>query len=104
MELTRIDEDYENRMLSFEIDCNDGKGDALPCHQVGEYLAVVKEEHIKASQVFEKNCNTKGYDPSCFILGRFYFTGKGVEQDDKKAESLFGKQANRLIQIDIKVL
>lgn len=29
-------------MLQFEIDCDNGKGDAWACHSVGEFLAVVK--------------------------------------------------------------
>lgn len=40
--LQKIDPDYEERMLQFEIDCDQGKGDAWACHSVGEFLAVVK--------------------------------------------------------------
>lgn len=40
--LQKIDPDYEESMLQFEIDCDQGKGDAWACHSVGEFLAVVK--------------------------------------------------------------
>lgn len=40
--LQKIDPDYEERMLQFEMDCDQGKGDAWACHSVGEFLAVVK--------------------------------------------------------------
>lgn len=40
--LQKIDPEYEKRMLAFEIDCDNGKGDAWACHSVGEFLSVVK--------------------------------------------------------------
>lgn len=57
-------------MLQFEIDCNDGKGNAVACHQVGEFLSVVKNNHEKAAQVFKKNCDEFQHPASCFNLGR----------------------------------
>lgn len=33
-------------MLQFEIDCDNGKGDAWACHSVGEYLSVVKVSSV----------------------------------------------------------
>lgn len=70
--LEKIDADYENRMIAFEINCNDGIGDGMSCHQVGEFLSVVKDDHAKAAKVYEKNCWSKNYGPSCFNLGRFH--------------------------------
>ena len=58
-------------MRTFESDCNDGKGNAVACHQVGEYLSVVKNDFAKAGKIFQTNCNTRGHAPSCFNLGRF---------------------------------
>jgi hypothetical protein len=61
MELKEIDPDYENRMLQFEIDCDNGKGDAWACHSVGEYLAVVKvRRHPLCEQPQEGCLNTEG--------------------------------------------
>lgn len=37
-----IDEEYDTRMVAFEMDCNDGKGAPEACHHVGDYFAVVK--------------------------------------------------------------
>lgn len=59
------------RMRTFESDCNDGKGNAVACHQVGEYLSVVKNDFDKAAKIFGMNCNTRDHAPSCFNLGRF---------------------------------
>lgn len=58
-------------MRTFESDCNDGKGNAVACHQVGEYLSVVKNNFDSAGKIFEMNCNTRDHAPSCFNLGRF---------------------------------
>jgi TPR repeat protein len=91
MELSRVDEAYDEKMVAFEIGCNDGSGDALPCHQVGEYLSLVKDDFERSAKVYAKNCEKKGYAPSCFNLGRLYMTGKGVPQSDKEATGLFHK-------------
>ena len=48
--LQKIDPDYEERMLQFEMDCDKGKGDAWACHSVGEFLAVVKASRVTSSQ------------------------------------------------------
>lgn len=69
--MEEVNEEYENRMLSYEIDCNDGKGDLLSCHRVGEFFAVVKSEFERAAKVYEQNCN-RDYNASCFNLGRLY--------------------------------
>lgn len=58
-------------MRAFESDCNDGKGNAVACHQVGEFLSVVKSDFQKAGKLFEMNCETRKHAPSCFNLGRF---------------------------------
>lgn len=87
--LERVDENYEAKMVAFEVDCNDGTGEPVACHHVGEYMAVVKEEYERAAKVYELNCKNKGYGPSCFNLGKFYVAGKGVPQCDQDAENLF---------------
>jgi len=94
MELNRVDEAYDQKMVAFELDCNDGNGDAMPCHQVGEYLSLVKDDFVRSAKVYAKNCETKGYAPSCFNLGRLHMTGKGVPQSDKIATGLFQKACN----------
>ena len=58
-------------MRAFEADCNDGKGNAVACHQVAEFLSVVKNDFDKAGKVFEMNCRTRNHAPSCFNMGRF---------------------------------
>lgn len=58
-------------MRVFESDCNDGRGNAVACHQVGEFLSVVKSDFRKAGKLFEMNCETRKHAPSCFNLGRF---------------------------------
>lgn len=58
-------------MRVFESDCNDGKGNAVACHQVGEFLSVVKSDFDKSGKLFEMNCRTREHPPSCFNLGRF---------------------------------
>lgn len=88
---TKIDDEYETKMVAFEIDCNDGKGDAMSCHQVGEYFSIVKEEYEKSAKVFETNCKEKNYSPSCYAFGKLVLAGKGVPQDDSKAEVIFDK-------------
>ena len=73
MELDHVDAEYEARMTGFEVDCNDGKGNAMACHQVGEFFSVVKSDHVRAAAVYDKNCNSeKSYAASCFNLGRFF--------------------------------
>ena len=67
-----VDEAYETKMAAFEADCNDGKGEAVACHHVGEFYSVVKEDRKRAAAVYEKNCQEKGYGPSCFNLGRLF--------------------------------
>jgi hypothetical protein len=61
-------------MIAFGINCNDGIGDGMSCHQVGEFLSVVKDDHAGAAKVYEKNCLAKNYGPSCFNLGRLHCT------------------------------
>jgi TPR repeat protein len=87
--LSLVDEDYITRMTGFEIDCNDGKGDPMACHQVGEFLSLVRDDRVRAGKVFEKNCTDQKYSASCFNLAKLYMTGKGVEQSDEKAEDYF---------------
>lgn len=83
-------EDVKKRMVQFQLDCDDGNGNAYACHSVAEFMAVVDKDHAKAAGVLETNCMGKNkYGPSCFKLGRFFLTGQGVEQSDTRAASLF---------------
>ena len=91
MELNLVDDAYETKMAAFESDCNDGKGDPLPCHQTAEFFSVVKEDRERAAKLYERNCREKGYPASCFNLGKLHLAGKGVKQDDQTAERLFTK-------------
>ena len=90
-ELTLVDDAYETKMAAFESDCNDGKGEALPCHQTAEFYSVVKEDRARSAKLYERNCREKGYPASCFNLGKLHLAGKGVPQDDATAEKLFAK-------------
>ena len=84
-----VDEEYITRMTGFEADCNNGKGDPMACHQVGEFFSLVKNDRERAGTVFEKNCTSQKYSASCFNLAKLYLTGKGVVQSDAKAEEFF---------------
>ncbi len=87
-----VDSDYELKMAAFEVDCNDGFGFGTACHHVAEFYSVVKDEHDRAKNVFEKNCHRdkNPYFPSCFNLGKLYLAGRGnVKQDDVKALASF---------------
>ena len=77
-----VDEEYITRMTGFEADCNNGKGDPMACHQVGEFFSLVKNDRERAGTVFEKNCTSQKYSASCFNLAKLYLTGKGVVQSD----------------------
>lgn len=72
--MERVDENYELKMAAFEADCNDGQGEPVACHHVGEFYSVVKDEHNRSAKVYEKNCYGKNYGPSCFNLARLYRT------------------------------
>ena len=72
MNLQPVDEDYENRMISSEIDCNDGKGEALACHNVAEYYWYIKEDYERSKKIFERNCTEKDYAASCYYVGKLY--------------------------------
>ena len=89
--LSRVDEEYETRMAGFEIDCNDGKGEAMACHQVGQYFSVVKDDFERSASVYAKNCESNNYPASCFNYGKMLLAGKGVEQSDEIAQQLFSK-------------
>ena len=67
-----VDEAYDQKMVGFEIDCNDGKGDPIACHHVGEFFSAVKNDKERAAKVYEANCSTKSYSASCFNLARLY--------------------------------
>lgn len=116
--LVEIDPEYEQRMLAFDIDCDNGKGDAWACHSVGEYYAVVKVstaalqesrdwgqikgaihpfpthpvpqgDYNKAGKVYTDNCSKYSHPPSCFNLGRLFLGGRGVPQNDAKSLKCF---------------
>lgn len=90
-QLSLVDEAYETKMAAFESDCYDGKGEAVACHQTGEFYSVVKEDRERAANIYERNCREKGYSASCFNLGKLHLAGKGVKQNDTVAESFFAK-------------
>lgn len=70
--MQEVDPEYEAKMVSFEMDCNDGKGEPAACHFTAEFHAAVKQDYDRAAAIYGKNCREKGYAPSCFSLGRFY--------------------------------
>ena len=72
MPMERVDEEYDTKMVGFEIDCNDGKGSAATCHYTAEFFSAVKQEHHRAAKIYSKNCYERKYDASCFNLGRYY--------------------------------
>eukprot|EP01038_Epipyxis_sp_PR26KG_P008969 gene8969-12098_t len=88
--LSKVDDEYEAKMVAFQIDCQEGKGEPAACHHVGEFFSVVKSDFVKAASIYTLNCE-RGYPASCFNLGKFYLSGRGVTQSDDKAEHLFEK-------------
>jgi hypothetical protein len=48
-ELNLVDELYVTKMTAFEVDCNDGKGEAMACHHVGEFLSLVRDDRKRAA-------------------------------------------------------
>mmetsp|Transcript_1445 Transcript_1445/g.2773 ORF Transcript_1445/g.2773 Transcript_1445/m.2773 type:complete len:228 (-) Transcript_1445:249-932(-) len=91
MNLVRIDEEYEERMIAFEMDCNEGKGVPEACHSAGDYFSIVKSDMEKASKLYEANCNNNNHGASCFSLGRMYFNGQNFVTDKEKSKELFKK-------------
>jgi len=91
MELSRVDDQYIARMTSFEVDCNEGRGEPAACHSVGDFLNVVMNDHNRAFQTFTYNCDVNNFPSSCFNLGRLYSAGKGVTQSDQQAEIRYKK-------------
>ena len=81
--------EYEERMVSSSIDCLDGKGSPDACHAVGEYFAVVKGDHSKAREFYERNCDDRKYAASCFNLGRLLLAGRGGDVDEASAKRRF---------------
>ena len=94
--MNEVDDEYRKRMFQFELDCDDGKGNAYACHSVGEFVALIDRDYTKAGDVWRKNCDGKNkYPPSCFKLGMLLFKGQGVkEQSDVAAASKFEKACN----------
>ena len=91
MELTPdLPPQYEERMLAAKLDCDSGKGAADACHAVGEFLSVVKNDHVGARQQFDRNCKN-GHGASCFALGRLFIGGKGGSTDEKGGERVLKK-------------
>ena len=86
-----LTEEFELRSVEFKQNCDDGNGDALACHSLGEWYAVVQEDHKNAADIYQKNCTKNKYSASCFNLARLYLAGKGVAQDDAKAAALSQK-------------
>jgi hypothetical protein len=43
-ELNLIDDEYIAKMVAFEIDCNDGTGEAMACHHVAEFFSTVYDD------------------------------------------------------------
>ena len=65
-----MNEEYETKMVGFEVDCNDGKGEPAACQHVGEFFSAVKQEYARAVKVYELNCNQNHYASSCFSYAK----------------------------------
>jgi TPR repeat protein len=103
-----LTEEFELRSVEFKINCDDGDGDALACHSLGEWYSVVKNDHEQAADIYKKNCDKNKFGASCFNLARLYLAGKGVEQDDAAAARLSQKacdnkhtQVNTLLHLKL---
>jgi len=82
---------YEERMVSAQIDCDAGRGDAGACHAVGEFLAVIKKDYANARTAYMQNCADRGHGASCFGVGRLLLAGRGGAADETGAEAAFRK-------------
>jgi len=91
VEFNLVDDEYITKMVGFETDCAAGGGEPMACHNTGEFFGVVKNDHNRASEIFKRNCNERDFGPSCFNLAKLYLGGKGVPEDNNKAELNFGK-------------
>lgn len=67
-----MDDDYEAKFAGYRVDCNDGKGDPLSCHMMGEYYATVKMDYESAAKMYEQNCSMNSYGASCFGMARLH--------------------------------
>ncbi len=85
MDFTHVDAEYEERMLAYEVDCNDGKGSPASCHAVAEYYGAILNNPIKALDIYKTNCDTFKFSQSCFTYAKYLFTGRGCEPDEENA-------------------
>jgi len=97
MDFVEVNDEYINRMTSYEMDCNDGKGDPLACHNCGEFFSVIMDDKHKARKIFETNCEVNNFSASCFNIAKLYFRGGrgGVKYDKEKALGLFSKACKK---------
>ena len=91
VEFNLIDDEYIERMTAFKIECRDGKGEPMACHNCGEFLSVIQNDREAAASIFTQNCDERSFGPSCFNLAKLFLRGLGVQQNDVKAESYFSK-------------
>lgn len=77
-ELNRVDEAYVAKMELFRDDCDNGTGDPIACHHVGEFFSVVQNDRATSARIFTKNCDQKNHYASCFNLAKLYTGGAGT--------------------------
>jgi hypothetical protein len=72
--LELVDDAYEAKMLAFEITCNEGGGQAMACHNVGEFYSVVKEDHKRAAVTYKVQTYHHFTIRFTYIIVQFYLT------------------------------
>lgn len=50
------------------------------CQRLADYFEAVKRNYESAAQVLKHNCEKNGHGESCYKLGAYYVTGKGIDQ------------------------
>jgi hypothetical protein len=70
-DLKLVDDDFRANMQIYESDCNNLKGNKGACHNVGEYIHTILEDHSRAAALFAANCK-RDYAESCFSLASYY--------------------------------
>ncbi|KAL5487065.1 hypothetical protein EMCRGX_G019623 [Ephydatia muelleri] len=84
----KADEYVEKIGLDFQEDCLTRKNPEA-CHQLAEFLCVVKKDRPRAAELFLSTCKQMGFVESCVGLGNLYLSSKGDDKDFGKALEMY---------------
>lgn len=74
MEIVEVDQEYKEKMLSYEIDCNNGKGLPSACHSLAEYYGLILQNNTRAAELYKKNCDDFKFSGSCLNYAKYLST------------------------------